>query len=48
MALGQTGVAFDEGTEVWFQWDFDTAERRERRVHYTGYFEELPAPAPVR
>jgi len=43
-----TGVLFAETTQMWMYWDFNPGERRLRRVHYTGYFEELPAPAPVR
>ena len=45
-----TGVAFQEGTELWTNWDFNPGERRLRRIHYTGYWEDLPEPegAPAR
>jgi len=41
----RTGVAFSEETEIWMNWNFGTAKRRLRRVHYTGYYEDLVAPA---
>ena len=44
----QTGVSYEEDTEMWMLWDFDTGRRRLRRIHYTGYWEELDAPVVAR
>lgn len=43
--IWRTGVAFSEETEVWMNWNFGTEKRRLRRVHYTGYYEELDVAA---
>lgn len=43
-----TGVAFQEGTEVWMEWRFNSELYGLRRVHLTGYWEALPAPAGAR
>lgn len=37
----QTGVAFADGQEVWISYDISGETRRPRRIHYTGYFEDL-------
>lgn len=43
-----TGVVFGPDSEAWFNWDFNTEHYNLRRVHFTGYFEELPAPVAAR
>ncbi|MDA1261210.1 MAG: hypothetical protein O3A20_11395, partial [Planctomycetota bacterium] len=37
----ETGVAFGAGQEVWARYDIVGETRRPRRVHYTGYYEDI-------
>lgn len=37
----ETGVAFEAGQEIWAMYDINGETRRPRRVHYSGYFEDL-------
>lgn len=37
----ETGVAFEAGQEMWMSYDLTGETKRPRRVHYTGYYEDL-------